>query len=456
MFNNQKIVVTMTSWTKRIGNCVKVIQSILENTVKPDIVFLNLSLEEFPNRLKDLPKDLVELSLKNPKVKIGFDSDIQTIFTCATVIDVNESTQVHEKFIEDRFSQLEPKQNLDMTAISVFYDAGINELRKVATRKAVSHWMEQKNLPKEMMFIELGFNGVFTFSQDDFPKEINYIRIDGEDKHKFLWQKENLWNIGAKRAKYDKLMFIDSDVSPLNDQNWFYEVSLTLNECLFTQGFRRIVYLKNDESPSRTKKLSFTTTWLENGYIHPRDGVPAGVCCISKQFLEMIGYFNAFSCGYSDILLWEELIGESYDKLLGTLFKREYVKTIIKEIENYTQKKLMKQVYVDIVHFYHGEFSNRSYTQRNYMWLSQYPWNNRIVALDDIGLMMWIDTSHYFYNVMSQFHTINDDAKKANDLMKQNINYVDFVRQIQYYLDTYKRISPTTLIKIINGNMKRG
>ena len=48
--------------------------------------------------------------------------------------------------------------------ISVFYDAGINELRKVATRKAVSHWMEQKNLPKEMMFVELGFNGVFTFS----------------------------------------------------------------------------------------------------------------------------------------------------------------------------------------------------------------------------------------------------------------------------------------------------
>ena len=46
--------------------------------MKPDIVFLNLSLEEFPNRLKDLPKDLVELSLKNPKVKIGFDVNLKT------------------------------------------------------------------------------------------------------------------------------------------------------------------------------------------------------------------------------------------------------------------------------------------------------------------------------------------------------------------------------------------
>ena len=30
---------------------------------------------------------------------------------------------------------------LDMTMVSVFYDAGINELRKVATRKAVNCWM---------------------------------------------------------------------------------------------------------------------------------------------------------------------------------------------------------------------------------------------------------------------------------------------------------------------------
>ena len=59
---------------------------------------------------------------------------------------------------------------LDMTMISVFYDAGINELRKVATRKAVQCWMKQSHLPKEMLFIELGFNGVFTFSKEDFPE----------------------------------------------------------------------------------------------------------------------------------------------------------------------------------------------------------------------------------------------------------------------------------------------
>lgn len=56
-----------------------------------------------------------------------------------------------------------------MTAISCFYDAVHNESRKVATLNAISHWMEQSRLPNEMLFFELGFNGVFTFNKSDLP-----------------------------------------------------------------------------------------------------------------------------------------------------------------------------------------------------------------------------------------------------------------------------------------------
>ena len=55
---NNKIVVTMTSWTKRIGNVKKVVESIMNNSVKPDKVYLNLSKMEFEGI--DLPKDLVD------------------------------------------------------------------------------------------------------------------------------------------------------------------------------------------------------------------------------------------------------------------------------------------------------------------------------------------------------------------------------------------------------------
>ena len=70
MFNNHRVVVSMTSWTKRIGNCYSVVKSILDGSVKPDIVFLNLSISEFPKREANLPSDLAQLSKTNPEFKI--------------------------------------------------------------------------------------------------------------------------------------------------------------------------------------------------------------------------------------------------------------------------------------------------------------------------------------------------------------------------------------------------
>jgi hypothetical protein len=52
------IVVSLTSWTKRIQYAKRVVESIMNNTVKPDRVYLNLSKTEFEGI--DLPEDLVE------------------------------------------------------------------------------------------------------------------------------------------------------------------------------------------------------------------------------------------------------------------------------------------------------------------------------------------------------------------------------------------------------------
>lgn len=55
-----KIYVTMTSWKGRINNVVRVLDTLAENTKRPNKIEINLSLEEFPNREADLPKELVE------------------------------------------------------------------------------------------------------------------------------------------------------------------------------------------------------------------------------------------------------------------------------------------------------------------------------------------------------------------------------------------------------------
>ena len=50
-----KIVVAMTSWRRRINNCKSIVCNVMNQTLKPNLMFLTLSLEEFPGRERDLP-----------------------------------------------------------------------------------------------------------------------------------------------------------------------------------------------------------------------------------------------------------------------------------------------------------------------------------------------------------------------------------------------------------------
>ena len=50
------IVVSLTSWTKRIQYVKKVVESIMKNTIQPDRVYLNLSKTEFEGN--ELNKDM--------------------------------------------------------------------------------------------------------------------------------------------------------------------------------------------------------------------------------------------------------------------------------------------------------------------------------------------------------------------------------------------------------------
>ena len=59
------IIASMTSWPKRIDNVPTVINSLLNQTLKPDIISLNLSEDEFPNKVYDLPKGLSRLIEEN-------------------------------------------------------------------------------------------------------------------------------------------------------------------------------------------------------------------------------------------------------------------------------------------------------------------------------------------------------------------------------------------------------
>lgn len=56
-----KIIVSLTSFPQRINIVVKTIKTLLTQTLKPDMIILWLATEQFPNREKDLPKELLDL-----------------------------------------------------------------------------------------------------------------------------------------------------------------------------------------------------------------------------------------------------------------------------------------------------------------------------------------------------------------------------------------------------------
>ena len=66
------INIVLTSYPRRITNCVPVINSVLENTLVPDRIYLTLSHLEFPNYERDLPTNLHRLIMTSNKVILNW------------------------------------------------------------------------------------------------------------------------------------------------------------------------------------------------------------------------------------------------------------------------------------------------------------------------------------------------------------------------------------------------
>lgn len=66
----EKILVTMTSWHKRITNVAPVVKTLLNQTIKPTKILLNFCTEDFPNMEEDLPDELLQLVKENSIIEI--------------------------------------------------------------------------------------------------------------------------------------------------------------------------------------------------------------------------------------------------------------------------------------------------------------------------------------------------------------------------------------------------
>lgn len=73
---DKKIIVSLTSFPQRISIVIKTIKTLLNQTIKPDMVILWLAPEQFPGKEDDLPREL--LDLKNYGLTIDWYKDIRS------------------------------------------------------------------------------------------------------------------------------------------------------------------------------------------------------------------------------------------------------------------------------------------------------------------------------------------------------------------------------------------
>lgn len=182
MINDKRIIISMTSWPKRIENVSRVVFSLLQQTIKPDSIEINLSLEEFPNKERDLPNDLLLLQ-DNDVIKINW---------------VEKNTKTFKKFIPVLQKYYGEDYYLFTVDDDWFYDSDYVECMLCALGEDFAYCPQYAIIGNRMVYRSVIF-------KDDFWNKLTdeVISTGVDDTYIFYYMKKH--NIKMKLAFNDKI-----------------------------------------------------------------------------------------------------------------------------------------------------------------------------------------------------------------------------------------------------------
>ena len=152
------IIVSMTSWIKRIKYVKLVVESIMNNTVQPDRLYLNLSKKEFDGI--ELPQELVDYFNSDERLIINWVSGPNTkamkkIFPILDylqdddiVIDADDDILFPKDLIESRIFDFEKYNRRYCISSNTHTSVGFDGKMKVVSamtlfqKKMLNHWKE--------------------------------------------------------------------------------------------------------------------------------------------------------------------------------------------------------------------------------------------------------------------------------------------------------------------------
>ncbi len=176
---SQKIIVTLTSFPKRINTVSKTINTILRQSVKPDKIILWLAKEEFPKGKSELPEDLLKLEKLGLTIDwcenlLSYKKLIPTLrlYPNDIIITADDDIYYEEDWIESLYSQYlkNPEYVYVRRAIRVKYDG--NNLIRLSDRQT-----DYKNFLEPSYLNQLVGCGGCLYPPGCFYKDIYNIKF---------------------------------------------------------------------------------------------------------------------------------------------------------------------------------------------------------------------------------------------------------------------------------------
>lgn len=215
IFNKNGLIVSLTSYPARIGTVNQTIESLLNQTMRVDKVILWLAPEQFPNREKDLPKEL--LALRDKGLTIDWYHDIKSYkkliptlrkYPDAVIITTDDDCLYDSCTIENLYNSYLQKPNYIHCnrAHKIRIENG-----KIAPYKTWKWFDKITNKTPSFSMFFTGIGGVL------YPPHCLNSNVLNESEFMLLCPRgDDIWFWANAVLKGTKIKYIDKSIQPKN------------------------------------------------------------------------------------------------------------------------------------------------------------------------------------------------------------------------------------------------